>query len=190
MQTDQIILASVGSLGIAGIALFLSFFQGLLFLKRPSLPWNGGGAADERKLKQILYNLLANAVKFSPDRGTVKLSARPLSFRQNRWVMRGADAPGLPFVPPEEGKWVAVEIQDSGIGQNETDLKRIFTPFEQADHSAGRRFQGTGLGLSLTRRLVELHGERVWGASEGAGKINKFSFVIPVDPRPGNGKEW
>jgi signal transduction histidine kinase len=84
---------------------------------------------------------------------------------------------------------VAVEIQDSGIGQNETDLKRIFTPFEQADHSAGRRFQGTGLGLSLTRRLVELHGERVWGASEGAGKGSKFSFVIPVDPRPGNGKE-
>jgi len=100
-----------------------------------------------------------------------------------------ADAPGIPFVPPEEGEWVAVEIQDSGIGQNETDLKRIFTPFEQADHSAGRRFQGTGLGLSLTRRLVELHGERVWGASEGAGKGSKFSFVIPVDPRPGNGKE-
>jgi signal transduction histidine kinase len=141
--------------------------------------------ADERKLKQILYNLLSNAVKFTPEGGKVKIFAQSLSFRQNHWEMRDVAAPEIPFVPSAEGEWVAVEIQDTGVGLTETDLKRVFTAFEQADNSACRRFQGTGLGLSLTKRLVELHGGKVWGASEGAGNGSKFTFVIPVDPRPG-----
>ena len=84
--------------------------------------------------------------------------------------------------------WILISVRDSGIGILPQDLERIFKPFEQADNSASRRFQGTGLGLSLTKQLVELHGGSIWGASEGAGKGSRFSFVIPVDPEPGNEK--
>ncbi len=112
--------------------------------------------ADERKLKQILYNLLSNAVKFTPDGGKVELGARGL-----------------------DGKGVEIIVSDTGIGLPEADLERIFQPFEQGDNSSRRKYQGTGLGLSLTRRLVELHGGRIQAArrAEGPGAI--FSFTLP-----------
>ena len=115
--------------------------------------------ADERKLKKILYNLLSNAVKFTPDGGRVELAARGM-----------------------DGQGVEVTVSDTGIGLAEDDLERIFQSFEQGDNSAGRRYQGTGLGLSLTKRLVELHGGRIWARqrAEGAGAV--FSFTIPVMP--------
>ena len=137
---------------------------------------------DERKLKQILYNLLANAVKFTPEGGAVVLAARSLSYGQDGWAAGNGQGVEIPFQPTEESRWVEVSVRDTGIGLEKEDLERIFVPFEQADNTASRKYQGTGLGLSLTRRLVELHGERVWGASEGAGKGSKFSFVIPFDP--------
>ena len=61
------------------------------------------------------------------------------------------------------------------------DLERIFAPFEQADNSTRRRYQGTGLGLSLTRKFVELHGGKIWAESEGEGKGSRFTFVIPCN---------
>ena len=139
---------------------------------------------DERKLKQILYNLLANAVKFTPEGGTVVLAARSLSYRQDNWVAGNDQGMEIPFQPAGESRWVEFSVRDTGIGLKQEDLERIFAPFEQADNTASRRYQGTGLGLSLTRRLVELHGGRIWGTSEGVGKGSTFSFVIPVDPRP------
>jgi signal transduction histidine kinase len=117
--------------------------------------------ADERKLKQILYNLLANAVKFTPDGGTIVLSVlRSRRLEMGRDVFR-------------------ISIADSGIGIKASDLDRIFNPFEQADGSASRRYQGTGLGLSLSRRFVELHGGRLWAESEGEGKGSTFHVEIP-----------
>ena len=117
--------------------------------------------ADERKLKQILYNLLANAVKFTPDGGTIVLSVlRSRRLEMGRDVFR-------------------ISIADSGIGIKAADLDRIFNPFEQADGSASRRYQGTGLGLSLSRRFVELHGGRLWAESEGEGKGSTFHVEIP-----------
>jgi signal transduction histidine kinase len=112
--------------------------------------------ADERKLKQILYNLLSNAVKFTPDGGRVKLEARGLN-----------------------GQGVRITVSDTGIGVAEDDLERIFQPFEQGDNSAGRKYQGTGLGLSLTKRLVELHGGRLWAESEGPGRGSHFHVLLP-----------
>jgi two-component system, sensor histidine kinase len=145
--------------------------------------------ADERKIKQVLFNLLSNAVKFTPDGGTITLQARPLVRTDGHWM--GFDRQEV-LLPGEatrqmDGRkdWILISVQDSGIGILPQDLERIFKPFEQADNSASRRFQGTGLGLSLTKQLVELHGGSIWGASEGAGKGSKFSFVIPVDPGPG-----
>ncbi len=112
--------------------------------------------ADERKLKQILYNLLANAVKFSPAGGEVRL--------------RSELTDGL----------LQISIEDSGVGIKNEDLQRIFNPFEQADSSLNRRFQGTGLGLSLTRSMVELHGGKIWAESEGEGKGARFFFLMPI----------
>jgi signal transduction histidine kinase len=73
-----------------------------------------------------------------------------------------------------------ISVADSGIGIKEENIKRIFNPFEQADSAASRRYQGTGLGLSLTKRLIELHGGRIWVESEGEGKGSVFRFIIPI----------
>jgi signal transduction histidine kinase len=123
----------------------------------------GAIQADERKLKQILYNLLSNAVKFTPDGGRVKLEARGLN-----------------------GQGVEITVSDTGIGLAEDDLERIFQPFEQGDNSAGRKYQGTGLGLSLTKSLVELHGGRIWAERRAEGPGAVFFFTIPeTRPIPG-----
>jgi signal transduction histidine kinase len=114
--------------------------------------------ADERKLKQILYNLLSNAVKFTPDRGSVQCEARLADGNEN----------------------IEISVADTGIGIQPDDLKRIFDPFEQVDGSMSRRFEGTGLGLSLTKKLVELHGGRIWAESAGEGKGSRFKFTLPV----------
>ncbi len=148
--------------------------------------------ADERKIKQALFNLLSNAVKFTPEQGIICLQARTLSRINGHWVGSDKQVVALPLEanPEGDGKidYLWISVADSGVGILPQDWKRIFAPFEQADNSASRRYQGTGLGLPLTKRLVELHGGRIWGESEGAGKGSTFSFVIPVDPRPGNAK--
>ena len=130
---------------------------------RIQLSFDGDGipeeiTADDRKLKQILYNLLFNAVKFTPDGGRVRLAAR---------------------LAAEQGH-IEISVTDTGIGIKSKDLKRIFDPFEQADGSSSRKYQGTGLGLSLTRKLVELHGGRIWAESDGEGQGSRFSFNIPL----------
>jgi len=138
--------------------------------------------ADERKLKQIMYNLLSNAVKFTPDGGSVILSARYLSSTDGQWFTREGQPVGLPLNGDDqlmsgEGL-INISVQDTGIGIKREDLERIFNPFEQVESSASRRYQGTGLGLTLTKRLVELHGGKIWAESEGEGKGSKFIFVI------------
>jgi len=80
-------------------------------------------------------------------------------------------------------KCIKISVSDTGIGLNYEDRERVFRPFEQADGSASRRYQGTGLGLSLTKRLVQLHGGKIWVDSDGEGKGSTFSFVIPIDPK-------
>jgi signal transduction histidine kinase len=117
--------------------------------------------ADERKLKQILYNLLSNAVKFTPEGGSVRVG-----------VCRVNEI--------SSGKGVEFSVTDTGIGIKPEDQERIFAPFEQVENSSSRRYQGTGLGLSLTKRLVDLHGGQIWVESEGEGKGTKFSFIIPT----------
>jgi signal transduction histidine kinase len=141
--------------------------------------------ADERKLKQILYNLLSNAMKFTPEGGSVTLAARYLSFRDGQWFTSDGGVVGLPLDKEEhlvrgEGL-MNISVKDTGIGIKREDLDRIFNPFEQADNSASRKYQGTGLGLSLTKRLVELHGGRIWAESGGEGKGSNFSFVFGVE---------
>ncbi len=141
--------------------------------------------ADERKLKQILYNLLSNAVKFTPEKGEVHIKgdlvdgSRLLAERDNGENLD----PWFRSLNLDQGssmKFVRVSVTDTGIGIRAEDLERIFKPFEQAESSASRRYQGTGLGLSLTRRLIELHQGTIWAESSGEGRGSTFSFAIPV----------
>jgi signal transduction histidine kinase/class 3 adenylate cyclase len=110
--------------------------------------------ADENRLQQILYNLVGNAIKFT-DAGEVVLSAR------------------------QEGDMLSISVTDTGIGIAPEKQERIFEEFEQADGSVARIYGGTGLGLSVTRRLVELHGGTLHVESE-AGKGSRFTFTLPV----------
>ncbi|MBI3924930.1 MAG: HAMP domain-containing protein [Armatimonadetes bacterium] len=110
--------------------------------------------ADRGKLKQVVLNLLSNAHKFTPEGGLVRLAA--------------ARSP--------EG--LQVTVQDTGIGISAENQQTIFDEFRQVDGSHTREQEGTGLGLSLSRKLVELHGGRMWVESE-LGKGSAFHFVLP-----------
>ena len=102
--------------------------------------------ADEVKLKQVLFNLLANATKFTPRNGRIDLSART------------------------EGGELIISVSDTGIGLAPEDRDRIFGTFEQVDSSYARTRQGSGLGLALSRKLVDMHGGRIWAESPGEGQ--------------------
>ena len=118
----------------------------------PSLP---EVHVDPGRIKQVLYNLIANAIKFTPRGGIVRVSAR-------------ADA-----------KHLVVFVADTGVGIAKEDLPRLFREFEQLPQPGGVRPEGTGLGLALTRRLVELHGGKVEVESE-LGKGSTFSVFLPL----------
>lgn len=109
--------------------------------------------ADENRLQQILHNLIGNAIKFT-QRGYVRVDARA------------------------QGKYALISVDDSGIGIPQEKLETVFNAFEQAEESIERKYGGTGLGLTITKRLVELHGGLISVTSEsGQGAI--FSFTLP-----------
>jgi len=78
------------------------------------------------------------------------------------------------------GDFVEISVADTGIGIRAEDIPKLFQPFTQLDASLARRYQGTGLGLALTKRLVELHGGQIWAESEGEGKGSTFTFTLPL----------
>ncbi|MGD9158189.1 MAG: ATP-binding protein [Desulfobacteraceae bacterium] len=129
---------------------------------------------DARKLKQILYNLLSNSVKFTPDGGNICLSARGCIDNISS-ELENSDTLPQNF----SDNLLEISVKDSGIGLKEEDRERIFQPFEQADKARNRKFQGTGLGLSLTKKLVELHRGHIWVESNGEGAGSDFKFIIP-----------
>ena len=121
------------------------------------------GWLDARRITQVLYNLLSNAVKFTPRGGAVTLSAR-LCY---------ADAPG-------NGECLEVSVSDTGIGLRAEDLEKVFAPFERLKSDLGRRVPGTGLGLSVARKLVELHGGMIWAESAGEGQGTSVRLRLPL----------
>jgi len=141
--------------------------------------------ADERKLKQVMYNLLSNAVKFTQAGGEIRLTADladgslPIADSS---IAKAFDQElrAKSYELKASQKFIRISVTDTGIGLKSEDLKRIFNPFKQVESSANRRFQGTGLGLSLSKSLVELHGGRIWVESEGEGKGSAFRFIIPL----------
>ena len=143
--------------------------------------------ADPAKLRQILYNLFSNAIKFTPEGGRVMVAARLLlPTAASAAVKLEPDSPpalNLPPAPPPPGAMLRITVADTGIGIAPKDQQRIFQEFEQVDSSYTRQQQGTGLGLALTKRLVELHGGRIWVESEGApGKGSTFTVELPFAP--------
>jgi len=127
----------------------------------------GSLTADERKLKQVMYNLLSNAVKFTPEGGRIEIGGA---------IRNGNGRPDS----SADSKTLAVWVKDTGIGIESQDLERIFAPFEQVESSISRKFQGTGLGLALTRKMVELHGGRIQARSAGKDKGAIFEFTLPI----------
>ena len=112
--------------------------------------------ADERKLKQVIYNLLTNAIKFTPDNGSVSL------------IVSKAD------------KDVMFTVEDTGIGIPEEAMSKLFYPFSQIRLSHPSIHEGTGLGLSIVKAIIELHGGKLWVESK-VGKGSRFSFTIPAN---------
>jgi signal transduction histidine kinase len=138
--------------------------------------------ADEMRVRQVLYNLLSNAVKFTAPGGevTVRAGQRLKSLP----VPGGGGGPGARRI---ERETVWVSVIDSGIGIAPEDLPRLFTEFSQVDASFSRRFEGTGLGLALSKRFVEMHGGEI-GVESTPGHGSTFWIDLPLDgPRPPTG---
>jgi signal transduction histidine kinase/CheY-like chemotaxis protein len=115
---------------------------------------------DPVRMRQVLFNLLSNGIKFTPAGGHVRLRGRVV------------------------GDALELAVEDSGIGIRREDLPRLFREFEQIENARGHRPQGTGLGLALTKQLVELHGGAITVASE-PGRGTTFTIAVPLEgPRP------
>ncbi len=112
-------------------------------------------SADQRKFKQILFNLLSNAVKFTPAHGTVAVNAI------------------------RDGAFIEISVKDTGVGIKDEEISKLFQTFTQLESVYTKKYAGTGLGLALTRKLVELHGGRIWVKSE-VDKGSSFSFNLPI----------
>lgn len=116
--------------------------------------------ADPDRLRQVFLNLVGNAIKFTPEGGTIYINAE----------VKGDDA--------------IVAVEDTGVGIDEESLKIIFDKFRQVDSSSTRSHQGTGLGLTLAKNLVKLHGGKIWAESE-VGKGSTFKFTVKIDKEEG-----
>lgn len=123
---------------------------------------------DRSKFKQVLYNLLSNAAKFTPEEGVIAVAAgRTVALVENA---------------PEPIPALRLLVRDNGVGIRPEDQNRIWKAFEQIDGSMARQVQGTGLGLTLTRKLVEMHGGRIYLESTGVpGEGCTFAVELPLD---------
>jgi signal transduction histidine kinase len=131
--------------------------------------------ADGVRLRQVLFNLLSNASKFTPDGGRITLRALRINAPLPAPAERQTDEPKLIH---REVVWVSVS--DTGIGIHPDDMGKLFQEFSQVDSSASRRQQGTGLGLALCKQFVELHGGSI-NAESIPGVGSSFWFVLPVE---------
>ena len=119
----------------------------------------GEFVGDERKIKQILLNLLSNAVKFTSEGGRIGINAR--------------QADGS----------VEISVSDTGVGIAPEDQPKVFEEFRQVGGDYAHKIEGTGLGLTLAKKFVELHGGKIWVES-AVGKGSKFTFTLPISPHP------
>jgi PAS domain S-box-containing protein len=134
---------------------------------------------DLRKTKQLMYNLLSNAVKFSGQDGVVTLSAHRVPRASVGLIAGGWPVRAFPLPDSEFKEFVALTIRDTGIGISAENMTKLFKAFSQIDSSLARKFEGTGLGLAMVKRLAEIHGGTVAVASaEGEGST--FAVWLPI----------
>lgn len=131
--------------------------------------------ADGVRVQQVLFNLLSNASKFTPEGGEIVLRALATSTPLPVPGDRSGERPRL-----ERREAVWISIGDTGMGIRPEDMGKLFQEFSQVDASASRRVQGSGLGLALSKRLVELHGGQI-GCESIFGKGSTFWFILPTD---------
>ena len=124
--------------------------------------------ADRVKLKQVLYNLLSNAIKFTPEGGMVRVDAAKEQPMNSGTSGYGSDL-----------EFVRFSVQDTGIGIGPEDKEKIFDEFEQASSTFSKKYGGVGLGLALSKKLVELHGGGITVESN-LGEGSTFTFILPV----------
>jgi signal transduction histidine kinase len=110
--------------------------------------------ADERKIRQVLLNLLSNAIKFTPEGGRIEVEAKPVNGS------------------------IEVSVSDTGVGIAPEDQEAVFEEFRQVG-TADKKVEGTGLGLALSRKFIELHGGKIWVESQ-VGQGSTFTFTVPV----------
>lgn len=133
-------------------------------------------AADPVRFKQIIYNMLSNALKFTPDDGRITVTARRVSSSE----------PDTRNPIPETlsvSEFVEITVADTGIGIAAEDLSRLFARFSQIEIETTKRLKGSGLGLVLTRQLVELHGGTIAIASDGPGQGSTCTVRLPLAPQ-------
>ena len=136
---------------------------------------------DERRFKQILYNLLSNAIKFSAKGTRVLITIRSVPREEVGQLDTGRSHRMLPGAPEDFDSFLALSVDDQGIGISQAGLDRLFEPFTQIDSGLSRRFDGTGLGLVMVTRLAELHGGSV-GVSSREGEGTCFTVWLPLQP--------
>jgi len=113
--------------------------------------------ADERKIKQVVYNMLSNAIKFTPDGGKIGIEAKKINADEIR-----------------------VCVWDTGIGIDNKDKEKVFTEFEQIDSEYSRKYAGIGLGMPLSKKFIGLHNGKMWFESDGQNKGTRFYFTLPL----------
>jgi len=145
----------------------------------------GAIEGDERRSKQVLVNLLSNAVKFTPDGGSVSVQARRVKGQESGVKEREETiddsllATGPLLLAPDRN-FIEISVADTGIGIKPEDMGKLFEPFQQLESTYEKKYEGTGLGLALCKRIVELHGGNIRAESE-YGKGSRFTFKMPIE---------
>lgn len=129
--------------------------------------------ADIHRFEQILSNLVTNALKFTPDGGSVKISAKTVSDQD--LIEKELIQPTVPLC----GNYIQISTKDTGVGIKKEDISKIFEKFSQIENSLNRNVGGVGLGLTITKQLIDAHLGAIWVESS-VNEGSDFSFVIPV----------
>ena len=133
--------------------------------------------SDRRRMKQILINLINNAIKFTPEGGSITLTANIVP--SSDLGVLGSEQPDTTTEKRITNTFIVISVKDTGIGIRPEDMETLFKPFHQVDSGLARKHEGTGLGLSICKRLVEMLGGEIKAESE-FGKGSKFTFKLPL----------
>lgn len=169
--------------------------QILKFNLDPAVPTING---DKSRLIQLMANLINNAIKFTPDGGEICISSRSRDLLRSKQPAIQDNSPALLHIGREPHRYVEITISDTGIGINKDEQLRVFDKFYESgnieEHSSGKvafKSRGAGLGLSIARGVVEMHGGEIWVESSGYDPQNcpgsTFFILLPLDPLKGDG---